>query len=102
MIEALKRYLHPDFSPRDRILELTARCERLQHERDAAFESASRFAESNLRLTDEVLRLSGAPPSFPAGELEQPVSTKEADRQRVVLEDPERRIRPAPPKPGLA
>lgn len=85
--------------------------DRLQHERDAAFESASRFAEANLRLAgelersnettfrlaQEVLRVSQRhTPVVPDGEIEQPKSTREADRDRVVLESPERAIRPAP------
>jgi hypothetical protein len=85
---------------------------RLQHERDAAFESATRFAEANLRLaselertaevanrlSDEVIRLSqrSAPP-LPEGEIEQPKSVTDND---VVLESPERAIRPEPPRPA--
>jgi hypothetical protein len=75
---------------------------RLQHERDCALESASRFAEANLKLTERIMQLSEkvSPPPQPDGEVDQPVSTREADRQRVILEDPERRIRPEPPKLG--
>jgi hypothetical protein len=85
-----------------RIQELEARVEKLQHERDMAFESAERFALANIRLSGEVVRLSYRNvPDVPDGEVEQPTSTRESDREAaVILEDPQRRIRPQPPKLG--
>lgn len=86
--------------------------ELLQHQRDAAFESAQRVIEANLRLADDATRLSEANlkmaaeivrlaqrhvPVVPEGEVEQPASLR--DNDRVVQEDPERRIRPEPPRP---
>lgn len=86
--------------------------DRLQHERDAAFESAQRVIEANLKIADDVNRLTEANlrmaaeivrlaqrhvPVVPEGEVEQPKSLR--DNDRVVLEDPDRQIRPQPPRP---
>lgn len=85
--------------------------DRLQYERDTAFESAQRLMEANLRfleeqnrigetvirLTSEVVRLSQRQvPVVAEGDVEQPKSVR--DNDSVVLEDPERR--PAPPRPA--
>lgn len=86
--------------------------DRLQYERDTAFESAQRLMEANLRfleeqnklgetnvrLAGEVVRLAQSRvPVVPEGDVEQPKSVREND---VVLEDPERMKRPAPPRPA--
>jgi hypothetical protein len=82
---------------------------RLRHERDAAVESAERFAaanlrlgeqvhqlaDANIRLTHEVIRLSQrAVPAVVDGDVEQPKSTRDNDTETVTLESPERGIRP--------
>jgi predicted translin family RNA/ssDNA-binding protein len=87
--------------------------DRLQYERDTAFESAQRLMEANLRfleeqnrigetvirLTSEVVRLSQRQvPVVAEGDVEQPKSVRENDS--VVLEDPERLKRPAAPRPA--
>lgn len=84
----------------------------LEHQRDTAFESAQRVIEANLRLSEDATRLSEANltmaaeivrlaqrhvPVVPEGEVEQPKSLR--DNDRVVLEDPDRQIRPQPPRP---
>lgn len=81
--------------------------DRLQYERDTAFESAQRLMEANLRfleeqaklgetiirLAQEVVRLSQKKePVVPEGDVEQPKSVSENDR--VTLDDPERLRRP--------
>lgn len=85
--------------------------DRLQYERDTAFESAQRLMEANLRfleeqnrigevvirLTSEVVRLTQRQvPVVPEGDFDQPKSVR--DNDSVVLEDSERR--PAPPRPA--
>lgn len=81
--------------------------DRLQYERDMAFESAQRLMEANLRfleeqnkkaetilhLSREVVRLAQLQkPVVPEGEIEQPKSV--SDNDRVTLDDPERLTRP--------
>lgn len=87
--------------------------DRLQYERDVAFESAQRLMEANLRfleeqnklgetnvrLAGEVVRLAQSRvPVVPEGDVDQPKSVRENDS--VVLEDPERLKRPAAPRPA--
>jgi hypothetical protein len=75
--------------------------DRLRHQLEAAFEAAQRFAEANLSLAAEITRLSQrAVPVVPDGDIDQPTSTRDTDREAAItLNDPENLRRP---KPGPA